>query len=161
MWIREEADSASRGARKVRLRIKNAITAIHDVFKHHMVTNFAFVAHGDINVKSIVRKRSAEERAAGRHGLSHAGKDRMYLWSHYRLKESLKHRAEGTECNYVIQSEAFTTKTCGQCNGVKTMTLGDRSYNCEHCGYICHRDVNAARNILRRGLGTWTPTQRH
>ena len=157
----QEADSASIGARRIRLRIKNKITSIHDVFKHHMVTNFAFVALGDINVKSIVRNKSAEERAAGRHGLSSAGKDKMYLWSHYRLKEALKHRAQGTDCNYVIQDEAYTTKTCGQCDSVKTMTLADRTYNCKHCGYVCHRDLNAARNILRRSLGVWTPNTTH
>ena len=70
----QEAHSASIGARKIRLSIKNKITSFHDIFKQHMVTNFAFLAHGDINVKNIVRNKSAEDTAAGRHGLSGAGK---------------------------------------------------------------------------------------
>ena len=148
------ADDASRAARKIRLRVTNAISDIHNRFKFHMVTNFAFVAHGDINVKNIVKNRSRNEQG----GLSRASKNRMYLWSHCRLKQALLHRAKGTDCIYIIQNEAYTTKTCGQCDRRNnSMTLSDRTFNCDRCGYESHRDVNAARNILRRGLGLWDP----
>ncbi|MEY2985349.1 MAG: hypothetical protein RLZZ568_1966, partial [Cyanobacteriota bacterium] len=32
--------------------------------------------------------------------------------------------------------------------------LSVRTHNCPHCGYIEDRDVNAAKNILQRGLAT-------
>ena len=32
------------------------------------------------------------------------------------------------------------------------LTLADRTYRCQHCGYEADRDVNAAKNILSIGL---------
>ena len=34
----------------------------------------------------------------------------------------------------------------------ENLTLKDRTYLCEKCGNISHRDINAANNILKRGL---------
>ena len=50
---KEGVYSASLGARRICLvRIKNKSPPFTTSFKHHMVTNFAFVAHRDINVKT-------------------------------------------------------------------------------------------------------------
>lgn len=149
----QEADGRSRAARKIRRKVSDYIGDIHSKFKHHVVTNFALVAHGDINVKSIIKKREN-----GTRGLSRRAKDKMLMWSHYKLKRAVMHRAEGTDCVYALQNEAYTSKTCGVCDNVKTgLTLADRMYECRVCGHVSHRDVNAARNILRRTLGMWSP----
>ncbi|HEX4208329.1 MAG TPA: zinc ribbon domain-containing protein, partial [Ktedonobacteraceae bacterium] len=39
------------------------------------------------------------------------------------------------------------------CGEIVQKTLSVRTHVCPHCGYIADRDVNAAKNILREGLG--------
>ena len=41
-----------------------------------------------------------------------------------------------------------STKRCSQCGQVKpVMSLGEREYQCEHCGFVIDRDLNAAINL--------------
>ena len=45
-----------------------------------------------------------------------------------------------------------SSKTCSCCGKVKEeLSLSERMYQCE-CGFICDRDVNAARNIKKQGI---------
>jgi transposase len=45
-----------------------------------------------------------------------------------------------------------TSQACSACGQVVQKSLGERTHRCT-CGYQANRDVNAARNILARGLG--------
>jgi putative transposase len=46
----------------------------------------------------------------------------------------------------------YTSQTCSICGAVnKNLTLSDREWDCPSCGNHLDRDVNAARNICRRG----------
>ena len=48
-----------------------------------------------------------------------------------------------------------SSKTCNECGAIKTeLSLNERIYECEHCGAVEDRDLNAARNILSVGLAT-------
>jgi putative transposase len=47
-----------------------------------------------------------------------------------------------------------TSKICSQCGVLVQKTLRDRTHTCPACGLVMDRDVNAARNILQRGLQT-------
>lgn len=53
-----------------------------------------------------------------------------------------------------IKVPAFnTTKECSNCGNIVEKSLQDRKHICE-CGYSDCRDINAAKNILRRGLAS-------
>jgi putative transposase len=45
-----------------------------------------------------------------------------------------------------------TSQRCSRCGESVPKTLSVRTHVCPRCGYVEDRDVNAARNILRRGL---------
>ena len=48
-----------------------------------------------------------------------------------------------------------SSKTCNSCGAIKEeLSLNERIYECEHCGAVEDRDLNAARNILSVGLLT-------
>lgn len=50
----------------------------------------------------------------------------------------------------VVKADRFypSTKRCSSCGNVKeSMPLGERTYQCERCGMIADRDLNASRNL--------------
>ncbi len=47
-----------------------------------------------------------------------------------------------------------TSKMCPHCGELVQKTLSDRTHTCPNCGLVMDRDVNAALNILQRGLQT-------
>jgi len=53
---------------------------------------------------------------------------------------------------YLVPKTFPSTQTCSNCGNVKTgkekLILGEKIYNCKHCGYIINRDVNAAINLF-------------
>ena len=48
----------------------------------------------------------------------------------------------------------YTSQNCSNCGKTVKKSLSVRTHHCPHCGYIEDRDVNAAKNILQRGLAT-------
>jgi putative transposase len=72
----------------------------------------------------------------------------------HRFFQILKYKAEwyGRE---VVQIGQFfpSSKRCNCCGDINTeLKLNNRSWECETCGSINDRDLNAARNILEEGL---------
>ena len=47
-----------------------------------------------------------------------------------------------------------TSKMCSQCGELVQKTLSTRTHTCPACGLVLDRDLNAALNILQRGLQT-------
>jgi putative transposase len=47
---------------------------------------------------------------------------------------------------------AYTSQGCSNCATIVKKTLSQRTHQCHACGYVAHRDHNAALNILRLGL---------
>lgn len=73
-------------------------------------------------------------------------------WS--RFIELLKYKADWYG-KTLIQINKFepTTKTCNNCGFVnEQLTLKDRDWQCNVCGTLHDRDINAARNIKLAGL---------
>jgi len=43
-----------------------------------------------------------------------------------------------------------SSKTCSDCGTVKAkLALSERTYQCDNCGLVIDRDVNAARNLVK------------
>jgi putative transposase len=47
----------------------------------------------------------------------------------------------------------FTSQDCSGCGERVKKSLSTRTHKCPNCGLIEHRDLNAAKNILAKGLG--------
>ncbi len=76
---------------------------------------------------------------------------KLLTLSHYLFKQRLIEKAKDFGSVVVEVNEAYTTKTCGNCGGVKEME-GNEIYSCKKCKMIADRDINAARNIYIRYL---------
>jgi len=98
------------------------------------------IAVEDLNVRGMVRN----------HCLAKSISDAA--WSAF-LRTKLDHAVVKTGSRIVRVNARNTSKTCSACGWVwESMTLGDRVFQCEKCGLVLDRDVNAARNIERLGV---------
>jgi len=61
-------------------------------------------------------------------------------------------KAEEAERKVIKIDPKYTSQLCSQCGNIVKKDLSVRIHDCPHCNLILDRDVNAARNILARGL---------
>jgi len=113
-----------------------------DDVKHKIVNiltkNYKYVIIQDENVKAW---------QAGNHGkkINSTGIGGIIV--------DLKHKS-----HTLILVERFfpSTQTCSKCGHKHKLTLEERTYVCEKCGYTLDRDLNAARNIGQEGLKNYS-----
>ncbi len=97
------------------------------------------VAYEDLNVKGMVRNRKLAK------SITDAG------WSTFR--QWLEYFGHKYGKATVAVPAHHTSQICSNCGAVVKKSLSTRTHVCE-CGYSEDRDVNAAVNILQRGLNT-------
>jgi len=142
---------AQRARKKKRMKAVSAKAANRRSDWTHKVTTdivrrFATVFVGDLKTSELVAKSSLSNFSS------------LYDASIGSIKHCLKYKAKklGGAC-YVV-NEAYTSVTCYFCEARSGPTgkggLAIREWTCQSCGAVHHRDVNAARNILRRGHST-------
>jgi putative transposase len=63
-------------------------------------------------------------------------------------------KAEDAGRTVILVDPRNTSKMCSQCGEIVPKSLSTRTHTCPTCGFVLDRDVNAAINILQRGLQT-------
>ena len=56
----------------------------------------------------------------------------------------------------ILVDPAYTSQLCSSCGTIVPKDLSIRTHECPYCGLVLSRDLNAAINILNRGLGLQT-----
>ena len=128
-----------------RYRLRNATDNLHRSVANKLIKENKLIVLGNLQIQSIMKKNKLNTKT----------KRLCYLWSHYRFKQFLQHKAlEATHpCYVIVQDESYTTMTCGRCGKRNSNVGSSEIFNCINCGYSTDRDVNGARNILRKYLG--------
>ena len=67
------------------------------------------------------------------------------------------YKAEGAGRGVVRVDPKHTTQICSGCGELVPKDLSIRTHDCPHCGLKLSRDLNAALNILARGLASFRP----
>jgi putative transposase len=98
------------------------------------------VAYEDLNVKGLVKNRRLAK------SISDVGWTIFRNWVEYFGQKYGKVT--------VAVPPHHTSQECSNCGAIVKKTLSERTHICPHCGYVADRDVNAAQNILQRGLAT-------
>ena len=133
--------------RKIGLCIRNKVTGIHRTLVGHLASRYHTVVLGKIGVGNIVRKDRNNP-------LMSQTNRRLLAWCHYRFRQRLLQRSMGDDSlNVYVQDESYTSCTCGMCNMRKKNLGSNDVFSCTNCGYRTDRDVNGARNILRKFCG--------
>ncbi|MFG3602691.1 IS607 family element RNA-guided endonuclease TnpB [Micromonospora chersina] len=71
------------------------------------------------------------------------------------LRRQLAYKSEWNGGRLVVADRWYpSSKTCSDCGAVKTkLALSEREYECEACGMVLDRDLNAARNLAALAAG--------
>jgi putative transposase len=75
----------------------------------------------------------------------------MNSWSYYELQRQIEYKATWEGIPVIYVNPNGTSVKCSIC-GSKTKPEENRQLKCPSCGFTVDRDVNAARNILARGV---------
>lgn len=125
---------------KLHKKVKNQRNDYQHKVSREIVDKYRTICLETLKVKNMVKNRR----------LSGAIQD--VSWSSFIEKLSYK-VAENQGCLIKIDTYYPSSKTCSNCGCVKeTLSLSERTYNCNECGFTIDRDLNASINILNTGL---------
>ena len=72
---------------------------------------------------------------------------------------ALQSKAEGAGKWCVPVDPRGTSQRCSSCGTVLKKALDERQHRCPSCGFVAHRDHNAALNIIALGLSAGQLTE--
>jgi len=111
-----------------------------------LARRFDLIRVENLKVKNMTRSAKGTPQDPGRNVRAKAGLNRGILRSGWgllvrRLEEKAPGRVERIK-------PAFTSPRCSACGQVDGKSRESQAvFRCTACGYVCHADVNAARNI--------------
>jgi len=108
-----------------------------------LIEKYGAIYIENLNVKGMVKN----------HYLAGAITD--VSWSDFTNKLSFK--AESAGGKVVKVNPKNTSQKCSRCEEIVKKTLAVRIHKCPHCGLEIDRDINAAQNILIKGIGLEQP----
>jgi len=73
-------------------------------------------------------------------------------WSFDLLLKKIENKAEEFGIELLKETEEYTSQTCPICGIAEEKNKQDRIFICDFCGYINHRDIVGARNILTKSM---------
>ena len=76
---------------------------------------------------------------------------RMNSWSYAELQRQIEYKARWEGIPVIYVNPSGTSVKCSIC-GSRMKPEENRTLKCRSCGFTVDRDVNAARNILARGM---------
>ena len=119
----------------------NVITQVHYDTINDLLSRYNTIFYGDIKSHSIVKK-SKNSR------LNLDFSDIKF----YQFKQRLIHKAEELGKRIFFINESYTSKTCSNCGFVDKKLGQKKTYSCKLCDQVMDRDLNAAKNMLMKGL---------
>lgn len=132
-------------ARVTKAKLQKHLANKRKDFLHKLTTdlvrNYDVIVIEDIKAKKMIRNSHLAK------SISNAA------WREFRIMLDYKCRWYGKQL--IIVQPNYTSRECSNCHhdsGVKTLDI--REWTCDNCGSHHDRDINAAKNILAKGLET-------
>ena len=137
--------------RKLNKKYEKAVNIKKDIqhkFSKEIVDKFDLIVVENLNVKNMT-KRAKLKNVKAKSGLNRSILDTSFS----QLISFLEYKASHNGKLFTKIAPQYTSKGCSNCGTIKfDLKLKDRTFVCDACGFVTHRDLNAAINILRRGL---------
>ncbi|KDE57475.1 transposase [Halostagnicola sp. A56] len=123
---------------KAKRKIKRKVEDFQHKLTTWLVRTYDVVAVEDLDVKPMLEG-------------SHSAKNKQdAAWA--RFRELLEYKADVHGTHVMSVEPEGTTKECASCGVETDKPLWVREHSCPVCGHTEDRDLNAAKNILNRGL---------
>jgi putative transposase len=140
---RKQKGSKNREKAKVALakswrRLRNRRNDFAHKASRFFADNYSTIVFEDLKIPSMVKN----------HHLASAILDAC--WG--KTRRLTAYKAERRGGRVILVEPRGTSQECSGCGRVVEKALSERTHSCPHCGLELDRDVNAARNILARGL---------
>ena len=108
-----------------------------------LVREFDAICVENVSIKGMTRSAKGSVERPGRNVRAKAGLNRSNCWG--LLVRRLEEKAPGRVHKV---NPAYTSQRCAACGKVDPKSRKSQAvFACTACGYACHADVNAARNI--------------
>lgn len=141
--------SNSNNIKKAKRAISNLhekIVNIRDDFQHKLalklVTDYDTICMEKLDIASMLESEGYE-----------VNKENIQEASWGKFVEKVASKAGNAGKLLVKVEAAYSSTDCSNCDYRKTdLKLSDRTYKCDCCGLEIDRDINAAKNVLRRGM---------
>jgi putative transposase len=117
---------------------------------YHKITSELSKKFDLIVVEDLKTKNMSAKGGSRKKGLNKA----ILNTSFYQFVQYLDYKtAMLNDKHFLKVPPHYTSKTCFRCREInRDLTLKDREFLCSKCGYSEHRDINASKNILLKGL---------
>ena len=118
-----------------------------------IVRSYGLVAIEDLNIKNMSASAKGTIEEPGKHVRLKNGLNRSIneqTWG--TIRQQLTYKAEWAGRQLVVVDPRQTSQTCSRCGVVDKKARIAKRYECTFCGLLMDADVNAAINILHRGL---------
>ena len=125
---------------KIEQNKSNIINDLHWKSINDLLTKNDIIFYGDIKSHDIVGKSKNKH-------LNRSFNDMKF----YKFKERLQYKALEKNKLVVCVNEAYTSQSCSFCGSINKPGTS-KVYNCLNCMKKIDRDINAAKNILMKGL---------
>lgn len=124
--------------RKIHRKITNQRRNFSHEVSRTLVDQFDVIAFEKLNIQNMVKN----------HRLAKSISDASW----YQIQMFTNYKAEWAGKKVIFVDPKRTSKECHVCGNLEDMKLSDRTFRCSKCGLILDRDINAAINILNRGM---------
>ena len=162
--LQRKVSRAKRGSqsrrRKVRSlskewqRVREAERGAAHELSSEIVKRHDFIAVEDLNIKNMTASAKGTEDEPGKNVKQKSGLNRSILEQNWgRFTGMIAYKAEWAGKRFVKVDPKYTSQACYVCGTIDGRSRPSQSeFLCTGCGYAANADVNAAQNILRRGL---------
>ena len=115
-----------------------------DIISKKLVEENDLLVFENLDSQQLIDRATGSKKGKGlRRSMRHAS------WA--TLSWMCAYKAESAGRTYIEVDPRNTSQECSECGQIVPKTLSVRVHKCS-CGCVLDRDVNAARNILKRGL---------
>lgn len=126
----------------------------------HKATTYLSKNHGrvvveDLRVKNMTASAKGTLEAPGKNVKAKAGLNRVILDKGFgEIRRQLEYKCRWYGSELVAVNPAYTSQRCHECGHTEAGNRPSQAvFRCLKCGHEANADVNAAKNILKAGLG--------
>jgi putative transposase len=138
---------------KIDEHIANSRKHFHHEMSMKLVRENDVIFAENLMIKNLTKSAKGTEEKHGKNVAQKSGLNREILncgWGNFLLILEDKCKKYGKRL--ILVDPKNTSQNCSQCGIRVKKSLSTRIHECPECGLIEDRDINAAKNILQRGL---------